>query len=703
MANGSQHNYVKTFKGIYYTALVIGAIITLRILFLQYLSNDILRSDDIYKKEKIPATRGSILSHDGRPLAISVPSYEIRWDSKVVNDSIFKADINALSRALANYFKDKTAKQYKDSLTKAKNNNRRYYLVTRKRIDQTEVEYIKSLPIFSLGAYKGGLRLEDKTKRTYPFGNLGYRTVGYISEGMSGTGIEISHNHKLEGKSGEQTIYFTTGGNWIPANGEPYIPAENGYDIRTTLDVYIQEAAESELRKQLELSPDFNGGTAIVMDVKTGAVRASANLFKKANGTFDETYNYAIGHPTEPGSTLKLAALVALLEDDYYDLNDSIDTGNGVWSYAGYDIKDTRKGGYGKLSVQQAFEKSSNIAFAKMVVNAYEKHPEDYVERLHNMKLVEKLNLDIRGEGYASITTPDDKTFWSKSSLPSLGYGYALTLTPLHTLTFYNAIANGGKMMRPYFIESYERDGIVYEKFDPVVVSGSICSKETVREATQALRGVVENGTGRKLNDPRYKIAAKTGTARISFDGGYEDKEGYKMHQASIAGFFPADDPKYSCIVVLYTKKIKKDYYGGDWAGPIFKNLADKIYALNPQWNEPLERGSQNAPDNPVIAPGRAFDLSTVLDYVPIHDNLNIKKGGWVCIGQSDGNISCNDIEIDDHTMPSVLGMGLKDALYFLENQGYKVTFKGSGKVYSQSPAPGEECDGAGVVRLVLK
>ena len=697
-----ENNFVSRFKIIFYIFLVVGFVAIGRIFYLQFLKKDIISSDDIYKKETIPSTRGSILSYDGRPLAISVPSYELRWDSSVVNDSIFNANVEKLSRALSNYFKDKSAKQYSKDLANAKKKGNRYYLITKSKIDQTEVAEIKGLPIFNLGQYKGGLILIDKTKRVYPFGGLAYRTVGYIAEDGSGTGIEISHNAKLKGTDGEQTIQRTTGGNWIPANGEPYTPAHNGIDIRTTIDVYIQEAAETELRKKLGESDAFVGGTAIVMDVATGAVRASANMYKKKDGTFEESYNYAIGHSTEPGSTLKLAALMALLEDGYYNLNDTINTGNGIWHYAGAKITDTRMGGYGVLSVQESFEKSSNVAFAKMITKSYEGHPEDYVERLHNMKLVEKLNLDISGEAQATITSPDDDR-WSKTSLASLGYGYALTLTPLHTLTFYNAVANGGKMMRPYFIESYEKDGIVYEQFEPQVVSGSICSDRTLKEVHKALRGVVENGTAKAFNDPRYQIAGKTGTAQISFNGIYKDAYGYKKHQASFAGYFPADNPKYSCIVVLYTDKIKGDYYGGSWAGPIFKGIADKIYAVNPSWQAPIEKEKRSAPDNPVIAPGRASDLNTAMDYLSMNSSPEVEKRGWVSIDEKDGKLTGKNLVVEPKIMPSVIGMGIKDALYLLENEGYKVSFSGAGKIYQQTPAAGAHLQKGEKITLLLK
>lgn len=694
--------FVSRFRVIFYIFLCIGIVAVLYMLYLQYLTKDSFSTDDIYREETIPYNRGSILAHDGKPLAISVPSYEVRWDSNVVSDSIFEADGYKLAKELALYFKDKNANKYHKELKEARSKKNRYHRITSIKIDQTEVETIKSFPIFKLGQNLGGIILIDKTRRMYPYGKLAYRTVGYINDGAAGTGIESSHNHILSGEDGKEVIYRTSGGNWIRANGEPYIAPVNGYDIRTTLDIYIQEAAETELKKALMESDIFVGGTAIVMEVATGAIRACANMHKGKNGKFDETYNYAISHATEPGSTLKLAALIALIEDGNLTLEDSVDTGTGLWIYHEAKIRDTRKGGYGVLTLKEAFEKSSNIAFAKFVVDAFEKRPTDYVEKLHSMKLVERLNLDINGEGTATITSPEDK-LWSMSSLTSLGYGYATTLTPMHTLTFYNAIANKGKMMRPYFIESFERDSIVYEKFKPTVVSGSICNKKSIEYAHEALVGVIENGTGKNLKNPYYQIAAKTGTARIALEGGGYGDDNHKRHQASLAGYFPADNPEYSCIVVLYTGTMSGDAYGATYAGPVFKGIADKIYATHPHWHDPIEKVTSAAIDNPVIAPGIASELATGFDYLKMKERPKMEGRGWVSIKEGETGLTGENMTIEPGVMPDIIGMGLKDALFLLENEGYVVTFDGSGKIYKQIPQKGTPLNKGDRVTIYLK
>lgn len=305
---------------------------------------------------------------------------------------------------------------------------------------------------------------------------------------------------------------------------------------------------------------------------------------KMSNGEFDESFNYAISQATEPGSTFKLATLVALIEDGYVTLETPIDAGNGRWKYSTKEFSDVTRGGYGLIDVRKAFEKSSNVAFAKLAVEYYSNNEKKYVDRLHNMKIGEKFNLDIMGEGRSVIHSPGD-AMWSKLTLPMMAMGYASLLTPLHTLAFYNAIANRGKMMKPYFVESLERHGVVEKKFEPQEMSGAICSESTIKLVHEALRGVVEHGTAKALDDPRYKISGKTGTAQIAFDGRYIDSQGYRKHQASFAGFFPSDNPKYSAIVVLYTNKTRANFYGGSWAAPVFKQISDRIFANNPQWS----------------------------------------------------------------------------------------------------------------------
>ena len=701
-SNGTNRIFLRFFI-VYAVFLALGGIAVFGIVKEQFLTKDKVTADDLYKQQVLKPVRGSILACDGSPLAVSIPVYGLRWDSMVVADSTYKKSADSLAQSLSRLFRDKTAEQYRAEMDIARMKKNRYARICPREVDFGELEDIQNFPIFRLGQFKGGLIVIKGSERVNPYGTLANRTVGSINTLGEGAGIEHTYDFRLRGKEGLQTVHRALGDEWLPVNGMPSVPAVDGEDIRSTIDVRIQEAAETELRNQLAMSDVFEGGTAIVMDVATGAVRGIANMYKRKDGTFDETYNYAFGHATEPGSTLKLAALTAMIEDGYITLDTEVDGGNGEWHYGGIRITDTHRGGYGKMTALQAFEKSSNIAFAKMVTGCYENDPAAYISRLHNMKLIEKLNLDIGGEAYAYILSPEDAA-WSKSSLASLGYGYALTVTPMHILMFYNAIANGGKMMRPYFIEDFERDGIPTEISGSSTVSGSICSSGTLAAVRKALRGVVENGTAKVCNDPRYAIAGKTGTARVAVNGRYEDEQGNRRYQASFAGYFPADDPKYSCIVVLYTGPTKGNFYGATWAAPVFKRIADKIYASHPEWNPPLYAHGITPPDSPSIASGLNGNGGMPVDYMPMSVRPSVKGRGWIKVegGGKDVMYAVTDLEIENGIVPDVSGMGLKDALYLLENEGYKVTFTGSGRVASQTPLAGTALERGQNVSLIL-
>ena len=430
----------KRFLYVYVLFLVAGAAAIGRIIAVQT-SRDRVTAEDIYKEQVLMPSRGSILSYDGRPLAVSIPVYQLHWDSEAMSRETLMSGIDSLSLCLSQLFGDKSASRYRKDLLQARKDGKRYYRIGNRDVDFGELEEVRGFPIFRLGQFKGGLIADTRSDRINPYGKLADRTIGYLNADGGGTGIEYTYDYRLRGEKGIQTVHRSLGGQWIPVNGAPAEPAVDGCDIRTTIDVRIQEAAETELRAQLAMSDVFEGGTAVVMDVATGAVRGIANMFKKSDGSFDESYNYAIAHATEPGSTLKLAALTAMIEDGCITLDTEVDGGDGIWYYGGVRITDTHRGGYGKMTALEAFEKSSNIAFAKMITESYGDNPSAYVSRLHSMKLMEKLSLDIGGEGYAYITSPDDPQ-WSMSTLASLGYGYAVTLTPLHILTFYNAVAD---------------------------------------------------------------------------------------------------------------------------------------------------------------------------------------------------------------------------------------------------------------------
>ena len=519
-----------------------------------------------------------------------------------------------------------------------------------------------------------------------------------------GVGIEGSCDYYLKGTPGKQTIQKMLGGEWKPVTGVEGIAPKDGYDIQTTIDIEIQEAAEKALREQLAKGMNIEGGTAIVMEVKTGAIRAIANMKKMGNG-YDESYNYAIGDATEPGSVFKLMTLVSLLEDGHVTLEDPIDGSGGKWSYGGHTYSDTHD--YGMMDVKMALAKSSNVAFAKLAVANYEGKEQQYVDRLNSMKVGERFNLDIQGEARAAIYGPGD-AMWSRSSLSSMAIGYSTLLTPLHTLTFYNAIANDGKMMKPYFIENYQENGVIVKNFGPQEISGSICSKETAKEARRALRYVVEVGTGKFMNKTKFPIAGKTGTSRIAYGGkqGYE-RNGYRRYQASFAGFYPADNPKYSAIVVLYSGDTRGNFYGGSWAGPVFKEIAEHIYSTSTDWTPALD-GKVKSKNNPAVSTGRMDAQNKVLAELGIEYT---KKGisekntsGWAEFRKdTTGRLIARNYSTDNDSLVNVVNMGLKDAIYLLENNGYRVNFRGYGKVVEQTPAAGSRVEKNTVVKLKLQ
>lgn len=690
---------------IYKLFVLIALAVVGKIAYMQFIApTDTSAVDIAFREETIEAIRGDIMARDGRPMATSVPYYQIRMDCMVPNEDTFKKYIDELSKSLAEFYKNKSAKKYREELVKARKEGKRYKALGNRLVDYAELAQIKKFPILRLGANRGGIIVEQKYKRNNPYGRLAYRTIGFINTEGVGVGIEGSCDYYLKGTPGKQTIQKMLGGEWRPVTGVEGIAPRDGYDILTTIDIEIQEAAEKALREQLAKGMGIEGGTAIVMEVATGAVRAIANM-KKMGDSYDESYNYAIGDATEPGSVFKLMTLVSLLEDGHVTLEDPIDGGNGKWSYGGHTYSDTHA--YGMMDVKTALAKSSNVAFAKLAVTYYEGKEQQYVDRLNSMKVGERFNLDIQGEGRSSIYGPSD-AMWSRSSLSSMAIGYATLLTPLHTLTFYNAIANDGKMMKPYFIENYQENGEIIKNFGPQEMSGSICSKETAREARRALRHVVEVGTGKFMNNSKYKIAGKTGTSRIAFGGkiGYE-KNGFRRYQASFAGFYPADNPKYSAIVVLYSGETRGNFYGGSWAGPVFKQIADHIYSTSSDW-QPVLKGERKTGDKPDIATGRLDAQGKVLAELGIEfskgDITERNSSGWAKFTEDTlGNLTAMNYSTDNDSLANVVNMGLKDAVYLLENNGYKVAFEGYGKVVGQKPEAGTKLPAGATVTLILK
>ena len=647
---------------IYKLFILITLCVVGKIIYIQFINPTKVTDDDIaYKIETTQPNRGDILASDGRALASSIPYYKIAIDCSICNKDTFNKNVDALSKKLSEFFNDKSSQQYKDELIKARRAGKRYKVLGNRLVDYSEMETIRTFPILKLGQRKGGFTMEEIYKRNTPYGRLGRVTIGFINYSGVGIGIEGSFDYYLKGTPGKRILQRMPRSEFRPINSDETIEPINGYDIQTTIDVDLQEAAEKAMRNRITDS-DIEGATAIVMEVKTGAIRAIVNLKNRGDGVYDESYNYAVREATEPGSTFKVITLTSLLEDGYVTLDTPIDGTGGRWTYYKQTFSDSRSGGYGLMTVKSALEHSSNVAYAKLAVQYYENNPKKYVDRVQSMRVGEKFNLDIKGEGIAVIHAPGEK-IWGVQSLPSMAIGYSVLLTPLHTLTFYNAIANDGKMMKPYFVENYQRDGQVKVQFKPQEISGAICSKKTARLVKEALRGVVEEGTGRMMKNEKFNISGKTGTARMAFAGGGYEEGGLRRYQASFAGFFPSENPKYSAIVVLYSKKTAGNFYGATWAGPVFKEIAFHFYANNPDWNSPI--GSKQ--EGRTIAEMR-------------------EKG-------KEARKNVKELMMERDSLVSVVNMGLKDAVCLLENQGYKVSFSGFGKVVEQIPAAGSKID----------
>ncbi len=602
----------------------------------------------------IAPNRGNLYSDDGSLLATSVSRYTIRFDAVTVSDADFKKYIVPLSDALSGML-GSSSSHYQQVLRKAKAHKNRYALIAR-NLDYSEYMAVKDFPLFNRGPYKGGLIIEQKTVREHPLGKIAERSVGYehVDDNgyYSGVGLERAFGPYLRGVEGKRLKQKIANNQWKPIGWDNIVEPKDGYDLVSTIDINIQDIAHHALLGQLE-KYKADHGCVIVMETETGEVKAISNLGQTKDGKYYERLNYAIGESHEPGSTFKLMSLVAALEDKVVDTSAVIDTENGRWRIYDRTVKDSKWGGYGKISLARAFEVSSNVAFAKMVHNNYKDDPAKYVNRLLKMNLGRQLDLPIKGEGKPVIRSPGDKG-WSGISLAWMSYGYEVSLTPLQTLTFYNAIANDGEMVKPRLIKEVREWDQTIEKFDKEVISASICSKETAAMAQDLLKKVVEDehGTGHKLYSPNFSMAGKTGTAQKNYASQDPDKLKYI---STFAGYFPADEPKYSCIVVIHEPDKSVGYYGADVSGPVFKSIAQKVYATSPLTDE--------------------VDMDKMKD-----ENLETSYEKYYAEAQK-----------TYHKMPNVQGMSGMDAISILENLGIQVEVKGNGKVKKQSISHGTD------------
>lgn len=688
---------------VYIVIILLALAVTGKIIHIQFVEDEkweAMGENYIYRTDDVPANRGDILSVDGRLLASSIPYYNIYMDTRSsgMENSVWNNGINGLSEGLARTVGQKSAGEWKRDLTSARNKGNRYYLIKR-RVTYAKFKALKELPVFRHGRYKGGFIAEMENTRILPHISLASRTIGYLNKGESGNvvGLEGAYDRELTGVNGEILKQRLTGGAWMPVNDKNFVEPRDGNDIVTTIDIELQDVAESALNRQLKLH-NAHHGTAILMEVGTGDIRAIVNLEIGKDGNYHESYNYAIGESTEPGSTFKLASFIVALEDGVIELGDTIDTGDGSVKYYDKVITDSHQGGYGKITVKEVFEKSSNVGTAKIIYDHYRANPERFVDRLYRMRLSEKLGIEIRGEGAPLIRYPGD-AYWSGISLPMMSHGYEIQMTPLQVLTFYNAVANDGRMIKPRLVREIRYHGSTVAYRPTSVIIPSIASASTIKKAKILLEGVVRNGTASNLYSDNYTIAGKTGTAQIA-----NEKYGYRMdgrtsYQASFVGYFPAENPVYSCIVVVNAPS-NSVYYGNQVAGPVFKEIADKVYATS--FYRKYPHPDSIVPVAPAILRGDANDIITLLASLGVPAQYEAETE-WVVPVRDNEKVILRDHILVDNLVPDVTGMGLRDALFLLENAGLKVETSGRGRIIQQSLRPGIRVVRGTAITLELK
>ena len=631
--------------------------------------------------------RGSILSEDGKLLALSTPLYQIYMDCTVQKEAYrkdkdkedrWRSDARNLGNGLAAIFNDKTGKEYSDMILTGRDEGKKYMKIGFP-IDHRTLQDARKLPLFCDGPNRGGMIVTKIDTRQYPYGSLARRVIGYVkdnsrSEGNSRIGIEGKFDYELHGKEGYEWLRVTDDNLKVHNYDSAYVKAEDGMDVRTTLNIDIQDIVDRAVRTQIQDNAQIMGACAILMEVSTGAIRAMVNLQRdEAEGSpLQERLNLAIGQVGEQGSVFKTVTLMSLVEDGYVkSLEQTIPTNHGFVP-GGYNqdvhiLDYERLTGRNEITVKHGFEISSNYVFTYLATRSYGSHPKDFFDKIYNYKLGERFDFDLVGLGTPQVTTPDSPG-WSATTLGTAAYGYSIAVTPLHVATFYNAIANKGKMMKPYLVEDIEKDGVVKKKYGPGILS-NICSKATADTLTRALMAVTEEGTAKRLKNARLQVAGKTGTAQVALSpadkprkgDAYHDEAGRKKNQGTFVGFFPADNPKYTILVSVYSFLSHTSFYGGTIPAAAVREIVDNISSIQEDWSEEIRPTAQFA--------------------VPAAPNIIAEPG----------------------MVPDLRGMGLRDAVHELESRGYKCTFNGTGHVVSQSPAALSKAPAGQTVKIELK
>ena len=655
-------------KNVYYVFLgmvLVSMLVLWKLSVIQFRDGEKWRSQAdslMIRDEVVAANRGNVYSADGSLLATSIPKYNIFFDPTTSSDENFEKYIKPLSDSLAKMLGKKTSGQYEANFRRLRSNKKSYTPIVN-RLSYTEYIRIKSFPLFNLGKFRGGLIVDQIQVREFPMGMIANRTIGYErvdSEGYkTRKGIEGAFSDYLTGKDGKRKVQRMAKSLWKPISDDNLIEPQDGYDVVTTIDVYIQDIAHHALLSSLEYYA-ADHGTVVVMETETGHIKAISNLGKTSDGNYRETINYAVVEAHDPGSTFKLASYLVLLDSGKVDTATVYDTHGGIVNFGSARVRDSNNRGYGKISFGRAFEVSSNTVITQAANQAFKDNPKAFTDKLESFGFNSTLGLDLKGEPKSYIPVPGDKN-WSKIALPWMAYGYGIMVTPLQTLTLYNAVANNGEMVRPQFVKEIRNVNETVKVFDKSVINPQIVSSKTIGEMQQLLKNVVERGTGKRLNSKEFSMAGKTGTAQMNYGRGRENM----YYASSFVGYFPADNPKYSCIVVIH-KPTQHSYYGGDVAGPVFKRIAQKIFTDVPSLQEIKDI------DNPLP--------KAVSNYKKYY--AQVKQSG--------------------NEMPSVVGLHAMDAIALLENLGVKVVTQGFGKVKKQSIPQGSQISKQTTVILEL-
>jgi cell division protein FtsI (penicillin-binding protein 3) len=638
---------------------------------------------------KIKAERGNIYAHDGKLLAASLPVFDLYIDfaAEGLTKEIFDENIDSVSLLMANMFPDKSSAEYKRAFILNRNKKNRYYSL-RRNVGYDQLLEIKKMPWLRLKRNVSGLIEENKERRDHPFGYMALRTLGVDEnfDGIYSSGIELKYDSQLKGKSGKKLVQKLGAGVIRPLDSKEEVAPQPGRDIYTTIDITIQDVSHDALRRAL-VKHKADHGCVVVMEVKTGKIRAMANLGKRDSVNYFELLNYAVGESTEPGSTFKVATIAALMEDGIVNKSTKVNCGNGTAAFYNTTIKDHEPPATPILDVKRIIEVSSNVGVAKLSFQNYAASPSKFYNHLKNFGFADSINIEVIGSKVPDLKKPKH---WSGVTSAFIAHGYEIRITPLHTLQFYNAIANNGVLVRPTLVEKITHYSEVIDSTK--VISHKILSESTVSDLREILEGVVEQGTAMNLKTNYLKIAGKTGTAKVA-----QLNKGYKeaIYQASFCGYFPSDNPQYSMIVVVNSPSAG-GYYGNVVAGSIFREVADKIYATDLQFDNVQKDSTALNRIKPLVAKSKSEDVQKI--YSALGFNVSVPESEWVQLS----NNGYKSFAVNENLMPDVRGMSQRDALFMLESIGLKITFSGKGFVRGQSIQPGEQIKKGQHVKLEL-